>query len=62
MAKIDKQIDKHYVSKIDQEMKKFDLSHPKSAAQLAEIDKYKQIYASRDFPAPTKPMDDELWD
>lgn len=39
-----------YVSDIDKFQKEWDANHPKTASQLAEIKKYKRIYALRDFP------------
>lgn len=37
-----------YVSDIDKFQKEWDAKHPKTASQLAEIKKYKRIFALRD--------------
>lgn len=39
-----------YVSDIDKFQKEWDANHIKTASQLAEIKKYKRIYALRDQP------------
>ncbi len=58
-----KDINKHYVSKLDEHFEKFDAEHKKSPAQLAEIKKYQVIYDKRDNPeADVKSEEDSLWD
>jgi len=55
-------IDKHFVSEIDKKMAEFDATHPKSASQQAEYDKYQRIYRLRDVPTEQTASRDELWD
>ena len=43
-------VDKSFISKIDKRLAAFNRTHPKSAAQQAEIKKYDHIYALRDKP------------
>lgn len=49
-----KKLDKQFVSEIDKKLADFDATHPKSASQQAEIDKYQRIHALRDIPENTK--------
>ena len=50
-----KKIDRYYVSEIDKKMAEFNKSHPLSASQQFEHDKYQKIYQSRDHAQePTK--------
>jgi len=56
-----KKIDKHYVSEIDKKLAEFDETHPKSAAQQAEYDKYQHIYQLRDVPTDENVEKDDLW-
>ena len=57
-----KKIDKQYVSEIDKKLAGFDATHPKSAAQQAEYDKYQRIYHLRDIPTNETVEKDRLWD
>jgi len=57
-----KKTDKHYVSEIDNELAEFDQSHPKSASQQAEIDKYKRVHELRDNPTVPEIEDESLFD
>ena len=58
-----KDINKHYVSKLDEHFTQFDAEHKKSPAQLDEIKKYQAIYEKRDNPhADTTCDGDDLWD
>ena len=53
-------IDKAYVSPYDRFLFEFDATHPKSASQLKEINKYKRIAALRDESNPN--IDEkEIW-
>lgn len=54
-------IDKHFVSEIDRKLAEFDATHPKSAAQKAEHEKYKRIYQRRDTPVEATPEKEDLW-
>jgi len=54
-------IDKHFVSEIDKKMAEFDASHPKSASQQAEMNKYQRIYQQRDVPTEQNVIHDTLW-
>lgn len=54
-------IDKHFVSEIDKKMAEFNATHPRSAAQQAEYDKYQHIYHSRDVPTEQKITKDDIW-
>lgn len=54
-------IDTHYVSEIDQTLREFDQTHPKSCAQQAEFDKYQRIYQQRDVPTE-KITQDDIWE
>lgn len=57
-----KKIDKQYVSEIDKKLAEFDNTHPKSAAQQAEYDKYQKIYQFRDEPTDQNDKKNDLWD
>ena len=58
-----KSIDKFYVSDIDKSLAKFDATHKNSAAQQAEINKYKEIYKKRDQLQPKHEVKhSDLWD
>ncbi len=50
-----------YVSRIDKMLEEFDHTHPLSASQLAEIQKYERIYQLRDHPI-NEPSPDKIWD
>lgn len=54
-------IDKHFVSEIDRKMAEFDATHPKSAAQQAEISKYQRIDQLRDIPTDRVVTEDTLF-
>lgn len=54
-------INKHYVSTVDKKIREFDAAHQPSAAQQAEIEKYKRIYKMRDESTERKVKKD-LWD
>lgn len=50
---------KNYISEIDIFLHGFNKLHPKSPAQLAEIQKYQRVFALRDKPiADTIPEDE----
>ena len=53
--------DKHYVSKIDQKLTEFDQTHPKSAAQQAEIKKHQRVYEQRDNPTLPAPEEEDFF-
>jgi hypothetical protein len=55
-------IDKHFVSEIDKKMAEFNETHPRSAEQQAEYDKYQRIYMMRDVPTECIEDQDSLWD
>jgi hypothetical protein len=55
-------IDKHFVSSIDKKMLKFNETHPKSAAQQAEYEKYQRIYHLRDVPTDQIVVRETVWD
>ena len=58
-----KDINKHYVSTLDEHFAKFDAEHQKSSAQLDEINKYQVIHDKRDNPHTDTDSDgDDLWD
>ncbi len=58
-----KDINKHYVSKLDEHFAHFDAEHKPSPAQLDEIKKYQVIHDKRDNPhASEAPAEDDLWD
>lgn len=57
-----KKLDKQFVSEIDKKLAAFDATHPKSAAQQAEIDKYQRIYQLRDIATSQSQQDDKLWE
>lgn len=52
---------KFFVSNIDRFLSQFDRTHPKSEAQLAEIQKYNRIYALRDDPMAENIHKDEFF-
>jgi hypothetical protein len=54
-------IDKQYVSEIDKKMAQFNETHPLSAQQKAERDKYQHIYRLRDVPTELHADEDHLW-
>jgi hypothetical protein len=57
-----KNINKHFVSKLDQHFAEFDATHKHSQAQLDEIAKYKKIYEQRDNPNTAEaPTEEDLW-
>ena len=55
-------VDKSYFSEIDKRLAKFNRTHPKSASQMAEIEKYKDIYKRRDLPVMKGEKEKELFD
>ncbi|HLB56927.1 MAG TPA: CBU_0585 family protein [Coxiellaceae bacterium] len=55
-------IDKHFVSNIDKKMAEFNATHPKSAAQQAEYEKYQRIYHLRDVPTDQHITHKSVWD
>lgn len=55
-------IDKHFVSTIDKKMTEFNATHPKSAAQQAEYEKYQRIYHLRDVPTDQVVAREIIWD
>ncbi len=61
-----KRILTHYISSIDQFLLKFDQSHPPSASQQAEIEKYQKINLLRDDPkakrSPTNNKKRDIWE
>ncbi|MDP3562512.1 MAG: CBU_0585 family protein [Legionellaceae bacterium] len=52
-------IDKKYISPIDEFLRDFDETHQKTPSQLKEIKKYQRIFALRDNKDEKK--SDELW-
>lgn len=56
-----KKIDKHFVSEIDKKLAEFDSTHPKSASQQAESEKYQRIYQQRDTPTDADKQKEDLW-
>lgn len=56
-----KKIDKHFVSEIDKKLAEFDSTHPKSASQQAESEKYQRIYQQRDVETEVKKQEDDIW-
>ena len=56
-----KEIDKHFVSEIDKKLKEFDSTHPKSASQQAESEKYQRIYQLRDVATEVEKQKDDIW-
>lgn len=54
-------IDKKYVSPIDQFLRDFDAQHEKSQSQQKEIDKHAQIARLRDDPEAKEP-NAEIWE
>ncbi|MDF1655807.1 MAG: hypothetical protein P1U34_11905 [Coxiellaceae bacterium] len=55
--------DKHYVSPADKFLAEFNATHPNSASQQAEVDKYDKLDETRDNPeAPEPSSSDDLWD
>ena len=52
---------RHYVSEIDQRLAEFNRTHPWSATQQAEIDKYQRIYKMRNHAIPQKKKP-SIWD
>lgn len=57
-----KKINRAYSSEIDKKMSQFNQSHPLSAAQLEERDKYRNIEQRRDDPNYEEIPADTLWD
>ena len=55
-----RKIDKHFVSKIDQQLAKFDATHAMSSAQKSEYEKYQRIYQLRDVPTECAEKED-IW-
>lgn len=50
---------KNYISELDVFLHGYNKTHPKSEAQLAEIQKYQRVFALRDNPiADTIPEDE----
>jgi len=47
---------KSYVSPVDVFQAEFDQTHPKSASQKAEAEKYRKIYRLRDKAAEANPI------
>ncbi len=57
-----KKLKKHFISAIDQHLRQFDQTHPKSASQQAEIAKYQRIYAQRDQTTSPQDPQGHIWD
>ena len=56
-------IDRHFVSEFDKKMAKFNRTHPKTASQQFESEKYKRIYQLRDEKqSPSDKAETTLWD
>lgn len=57
-----RKIDKHYVSVIDKTLAEFDATHPRSAAQQTEYNKYQRINQLRDNigRSPETPQPEDL--
>ncbi|WP_423063957.1 CBU_0585 family protein [Candidiatus Paracoxiella cheracis] len=53
--------EKNFVSKIDKKLAEFNRTHPKSASQDAEINKYKRLYKLRDHAIVEKKKKD-IWE
>lgn len=52
---------KNYISDIDIFLREFDRTHSKSESQLAEIQKYQRVFASRDAPIAENIHKDEFF-
>ncbi|OGO93108.1 MAG: hypothetical protein A3F41_06990 [Coxiella sp. RIFCSPHIGHO2_12_FULL_44_14] len=53
---------KHYISDIDNALAEFKHTHPLSASQQAEINKYQRIYQKRDHAIlEEKKKGDDIW-
>lgn len=52
---------KNYISNIDIFLQEFNRTHPKSEAQLAEIQKYQRVFALRDNPIADNLHEDEFF-
>lgn len=57
-----KKIDKKFVSSIDQKLAEFDKTHPFSASQEAEVQKYARIMQLRDQPENNPRESSGIWD
>ena len=55
-----KKLETAFVSTIDKALATFNLKRPRTAAQQAEIDKYKRIHQLRDDATPMRKTKD-LW-
>jgi hypothetical protein len=58
-------MDKHFISEIDQFLKKYNHSSAPSASQAAEIAKYEKINSARDDASAAQneaPENNKLWD
>lgn len=56
-----KKVNKHFVSDIDLKIKQFNDIQPKSASQIAEIEKYNKIFELRDEPNVTRDTQGSIW-
>lgn len=60
---MEKKINKHFVSAIDQFLVHYDQTHAPSTSQQAEIQKYRDISKRRDLPTDVEAsgVDETLW-
>ena len=56
-----KKLNKHYVSDIDKKLADFNRNQPRSASQLAEIDKHQKIFELRDNPDANQDQQGDIW-
>lgn len=52
---------KNYISEIDIFLHGYNKTHPKTEAQLAEIQKYQRVFALRDTPIADNIVEDEFF-
>jgi hypothetical protein len=51
-----------FISDIDKKLAEFDATHPKTASQQEEIDKYARIHTLRDTPVDQPEPEENIWD
>ena len=55
-------VDSNYVSDIDKKLAEYNATHPKTASQQVEIDKYQRIHQLRDQAVDQADVEEDIWD
>lgn len=55
-------VSKLYVSEIDKKLAEYSKTHPRTASQQEEIDKYNRIHRMRDHAVHQPESEEDIWD